>query len=47
MIKVKKTKEYFQETCECGKEITGFTEAQVNQRMQMHKLSKEHIKKIK
>ena len=40
MIKVKQTKEYFQETCKCGKKIIAPTKNMVKSRMRIHKLSK-------
>jgi hypothetical protein len=37
MIEKKVSKEMFVENCPiCGKEITGYSEAQVNQRMKIH-----------
>ncbi len=40
MIKIKKTIEYFQETCKCGKKIIGQTEKEIKWNMQVHKKSK-------
>ena len=38
MIKIKKVVEYFQETCDCGKPITGITEKQLKHNMKIHKV---------
>ncbi len=47
MIKVKQTKEYFQETCKCGKKIRAPTENMVKSRMRVHQLSKKCQEKLK
>ena len=45
MIKIKKTIEFFQETCKCGKIIQGPTEKEVIWNLKIHKQSKECKKK--